>query len=241
MAWEKRPGGRYYYHSRKVNGRVVHVYFGNGFTGRSAERMDIEEAAARRNYIAIVRRYERELRLLDRSTAAFCSRARKWIQKGCAEAAGFGDFQNELRRFKETWLDRISRNDENTREKVIGQMTTLRASILRSSRLTELRVAADIVVLASLPVFYFRLMKANTDGKGRLGTFVAERAEVAVRRLNHAMKTVEKIRARVYSTKPTKRRSQSKVIGRLRTTAPLAGKSASLPVDSSPESTFSNP
>ena len=50
MAWEQRGGKSYYYYSRKVSGRVVHVYVGRG---EEAERLAAEAA---------LRRLEREAR-----------------------------------------------------------------------------------------------------------------------------------------------------------------------------------
>jgi hypothetical protein len=44
MAWEVRDGNSYYYYSRKVSGRVVHVYVGRG---EEAERFAAEVARRR--------------------------------------------------------------------------------------------------------------------------------------------------------------------------------------------------
>jgi hypothetical protein len=42
MAWEQRGSQRYYYRSRKIEGRVVKEYVGGGFAGMLAEREDEE-------------------------------------------------------------------------------------------------------------------------------------------------------------------------------------------------------
>jgi hypothetical protein len=49
MAWEQRGARRYFYHSRKVAGRVVHVYLGRGeeaerFAAQAARRRQDREA-----------------------------------------------------------------------------------------------------------------------------------------------------------------------------------------------------
>jgi hypothetical protein len=54
MAWEARPGGRYYYHKRRVGGQVVSEYYGTGVIAEitaarlvlAAERRSAERAAA---------------------------------------------------------------------------------------------------------------------------------------------------------------------------------------------------
>jgi hypothetical protein len=53
MAWEVRDGNSYYYYSRKVSGRVVHVYVGRG---EEAERFAAE--ATRRRLDREARRAE---------------------------------------------------------------------------------------------------------------------------------------------------------------------------------------
>ena len=40
MPWEKRKGGRYYIHKRRVNGRVERLYIGGGLAGEVAEELD---------------------------------------------------------------------------------------------------------------------------------------------------------------------------------------------------------
>jgi hypothetical protein len=43
MGWEQRPGGHYYYSKRRVNGRVVSEYVGNGFLAEMlAEQVEAE-------------------------------------------------------------------------------------------------------------------------------------------------------------------------------------------------------
>ena len=45
MAWEKRPSGRYYYHPRRVGGRVRKFYLGRGDEAKlMAERVARERA-----------------------------------------------------------------------------------------------------------------------------------------------------------------------------------------------------
>ena len=45
MAWERRKPGRYFYRSRRVGGRVVKDYFGQGAIGQMAADL-AEEARA---------------------------------------------------------------------------------------------------------------------------------------------------------------------------------------------------
>lgn len=48
MGWETRKGKRYYYRSKRVNGRVVKEYCGTGPAAEEAARLDAEAAAKRR-------------------------------------------------------------------------------------------------------------------------------------------------------------------------------------------------
>lgn len=57
MGWEVRRGKRYYYRSRRENGRVVKEYFGCGPEAEEAARQDAEAAAEK------FRRQERSFKL----------------------------------------------------------------------------------------------------------------------------------------------------------------------------------
>jgi hypothetical protein len=57
MAWESRPGGRYYYQSVKQAGRVRKIYYGRGEAAMLAERL-ADEAKARRAAAAAAARAE---------------------------------------------------------------------------------------------------------------------------------------------------------------------------------------
>jgi nucleotide-binding universal stress UspA family protein len=47
MAWERRRNGRYYYRARKINGRVVKEYVGQGPLADAASERDALARAAR--------------------------------------------------------------------------------------------------------------------------------------------------------------------------------------------------
>lgn len=70
MAWENRTGvGLYYTRSRRVNGRIVREYIGQGPIAELAHQMDVEERLEReaeRKAIEAVQRRDAELdRKLD--------------------------------------------------------------------------------------------------------------------------------------------------------------------------------
>ena len=57
MGWERRRNQRYYYRSRRENGRVIREYVGGGERGRLAAEVD----AAARATVAAARQVRREL------------------------------------------------------------------------------------------------------------------------------------------------------------------------------------
>jgi hypothetical protein len=54
MAWEKRPGGLYYYTSRRVGGRVVKEYFGRGPLAKMAADLDARPHRERQSQAEIL-------------------------------------------------------------------------------------------------------------------------------------------------------------------------------------------
>jgi hypothetical protein len=54
MGWEARPSGRFYYRSRRVGGRVLKTYLGNGPAARLAALMDGEAEGLRRAEAAAI-------------------------------------------------------------------------------------------------------------------------------------------------------------------------------------------
>ena len=47
MAWESRNGRRYYYRTKRVDGRVTKIYFGSGEAAQKAAEMDVAVKAIR--------------------------------------------------------------------------------------------------------------------------------------------------------------------------------------------------
>jgi hypothetical protein len=54
MAWEKRPGGVYYYTSKRVDGRVVKRYFGRGPLAKIAFELDARARRERQSQAEIL-------------------------------------------------------------------------------------------------------------------------------------------------------------------------------------------
>jgi hypothetical protein len=97
MGWEARPGGRYYYRSVRVGGRVVKRYFGNGEVARQAERLDAE---ARRRGLAeagAIRAEEDRLGPADAAMAAL-DRACRLMTGATLLASGFHQHCRSWRR-----------------------------------------------------------------------------------------------------------------------------------------------
>jgi hypothetical protein len=67
MGWKMINGNRYYYTSRRVNGRVVSEYIGSGFLGGLAERSSQEERAERTTRRALVQ--AEQARILEEDRA----------------------------------------------------------------------------------------------------------------------------------------------------------------------------
>jgi hypothetical protein len=76
MAWERRPGGLYYYRSVRRDGRVRKVYFGRGEAAALAARLDAEARRRRADEAAAVASERDRLRPLDEAAAA--------VQAACA-------------------------------------------------------------------------------------------------------------------------------------------------------------
>ena len=53
MAWEKRGGSRYYYRKRRLNGRVISEYVGNGVVAEAMALLDQAERLERATEIEI--------------------------------------------------------------------------------------------------------------------------------------------------------------------------------------------
>jgi len=82
MAWEERHGRRYYYRKRRVAGRVVSVYLGQGAVVSmladldDAERMERQEARQEEQVRrAELRRKDEDLAALTGLTEAFAAAA----------------------------------------------------------------------------------------------------------------------------------------------------------------------
>jgi hypothetical protein len=95
MAWEKRGNQRYYYHKRRVNGRVVSEYISNGVIADLAEERKANQAAKReqeRKERARVDTLEEQLNQLEETTAA--------IVRAALLAANYHDHKGQWRRVR---------------------------------------------------------------------------------------------------------------------------------------------
>ena len=73
MGWETRKrGGSYYTRSRKIRGRVVREYVGNGFAGKFAADMDAEERANRQGRAKALREERICLEAADAPVIMLC-------------------------------------------------------------------------------------------------------------------------------------------------------------------------
>ena len=61
MVWERRGKKYYYYRSKRVNGRVVRVYFGSGPEAVEAARQDAEAQAQKVRNLEAAVQLEREV------------------------------------------------------------------------------------------------------------------------------------------------------------------------------------
>ena len=69
MAWEVRRGRKYYYRSRRVNGRVVKEYAGTGPAAEEAARLDAEKAAEKERQRKSLRETIESMEEMDRILA----------------------------------------------------------------------------------------------------------------------------------------------------------------------------
>lgn len=81
MAWENRHDARrYFYRSRKVNGKVVHDYFGNGVVGQLAERLAARHREERKRLLDAIRTEKARLRALDRLVTLFARQMKRELR-----------------------------------------------------------------------------------------------------------------------------------------------------------------
>ena len=88
MAWERRKPGRYFYRSRRVGGRVVKDYFGQGAIGQLAADLAEEGRARRAEDAAALLAEQACLQALDRPPAAL-DRACALLATAALTAAGY--------------------------------------------------------------------------------------------------------------------------------------------------------
>ncbi len=81
MAWEQRGNNRYYYTARRVNGRVVKIYHGNGEAARRQEKhADLLKLLEKKNQ----QRIQQEMNSLDE------------LDRGVAEQAEIAELMARL-------------------------------------------------------------------------------------------------------------------------------------------------
>jgi hypothetical protein len=88
MAWERRRRGSFYYRSKRVGGRVVKDYFGNGTIGELAADLAEEARARRAEDAAALRTEQARLEALDQPPAAL-DRACSLMATATLTASGY--------------------------------------------------------------------------------------------------------------------------------------------------------
>src|SRR4051812_47650758 len=97
MGWESRPGGRYYYRSQRVAGRVTRQYFGRGPAATLAESLDVEARRRREDERAALGADRAALEPLDRAMAALDAACRRMIEATLL-AAGYHQHRRSWRK-----------------------------------------------------------------------------------------------------------------------------------------------
>ena len=103
MAWETRRGQRYFYEMRRVAGKVVKTYFGNGSEALEAERKVLDRKTCRTEGKAAIRDLGQALEPVDDTLTELDAAVTLLIQ-GSLLAAGYHQHSG-------TWRARRARKD----------------------------------------------------------------------------------------------------------------------------------
>jgi hypothetical protein len=97
MAWEARRGRQYYYRSRRVDGRVVKVYFGAGVAAEAAAREDQQARQARAAALAATKRRQVEAAAVDRLLREYLAQSADLLRAALLEAGFIQHHRGEWR------------------------------------------------------------------------------------------------------------------------------------------------
>ena len=97
MGWEPRPGGVYYYRSKRVGGRPVREYIGTGLVAELAALLDAQEREEREAAAAAWQAERERLEALDAPVAELCA-ATDALATAVLLLAGCYQHKRELRR-----------------------------------------------------------------------------------------------------------------------------------------------
>jgi hypothetical protein len=97
MAWEDRNGNRYYYRKRRVNGRVVSEYVGNGYAGELAAIFDNQERQQAEGKRRELRKQRQEAAKMD-TQAGDVEKMTRAITNACLLLAGYHTHKGQWRK-----------------------------------------------------------------------------------------------------------------------------------------------
>lgn len=97
MGWENRNRSQYYYRKRRVNGRVVSEYVGNGLAGELAEIFDAEDRQEAEYKRRETQKQKRQAAAMDRQAGEVEKLTRAFTQ-ACLLLAGYHTHKGQWRK-----------------------------------------------------------------------------------------------------------------------------------------------